>query len=226
MKLLKVLTNTTDLGVATKPSQCRLLCPYFSQGTGYVADTLPPNARIMIMLSSPSSDDIIYRKFLSGKAGFSFFKNYIYPLGYKNEDVAICGVMRCRPKGGKFPLGKDKKGTIEACRYYDQKAVKDFGPKSYIISQALRDVYSEPAFHTLLIRTFEKAFTFAEKGLRPIVLMGIEAASMVAPYIEGQGGTKKWFGHWQEIPVWPFLNTAPKTPEPLGFASATTNWKR
>ncbi len=227
MQPLKVLNNEQTFGIQLKPKTCQILCPYFSIGSGYLEDTLPPEAKIMVMLASPSSEDLLYRKFLSGKAGFSFFKNYIYPLGYRQEHVAICGVMRCRPVGGKFPLGQDKKGTVEACRYYDQQKVKDFGPKSYIISQSLKDVYQENAFHSLMVNDFKKAFRFAEKGLRPIVLMGNEASEIVAPYIVGQGGTKKWRGEWREIEVWPFLTNKTMEPQKPTFASGKlTNWKR
>ena len=73
--MLKPLTQLTakppvlTKGVAQKPSQCRLLCPYYTQGSGFVEDYLPATAKILIMVTNPSSDDLIERKLLSGKAG-------------------------------------------------------------------------------------------------------------------------------------------------------------
>lgn len=225
--MLKPLTNllpvvNQDRGMLKKPSQCRLLCPYYSVGEGFIEDRLPETAKILLMVSTPSADDLYNRFPLSGKAGWSFHKNYIEPLGYTTEDYGTAALIRCRPRGGVIPIGKDKKGTIQACRYYDRGVIKEFGPKSYIITQALKDIYKENSFHSLLVADLKKAFRFAEKGLRPILLMGQEVAETVAPYIIGQGGVKKFRGHWLEIDQWPFLSSENnKEPKPTGFTPGT-----
>ena len=221
--MLKPLTQITakpTTGVSSKPSQCRLLCPYYTQGEGFVEDYLPPNAKILIMVTNPSSDDLVSRKMLSGKAGWSFFKTYVEPLGYGLDDYGVCGLIRCRPKHGQMPIGKDRKGTIAACRYYDRGVIAEFAPKSYILGQALKDIYKENSFHSLLVNDVKKAFRFAEKGLRPILVLGQDASETIAPYILGQGGIKKFRGTWAEIETWPFLSTAQQPKPKTGFTPA------
>ena len=213
--MLKPLTQITakpSTGVASKPAQCRLLCPYFTKGSGFVDDYLPEGAKVLFMISNPSSDDLVSRKPLSGKAGWSFLKTFIEPLGYGLKDYGVCSLMRCRPQGGQVPIGWAKKATINACRYYDQGVVAEFGPKSYLISHALKDIYRENSFHSLLASDIKKAFRFADLGLRPIVLMGQEAAEFVAPYIVGQGGVKKFRGSWMELDQWPYLSATGELP--------------
>jgi hypothetical protein len=215
-----VLASTAQ-GVTAKPNSCRVCCPYFSVGEGYVTDYLPEAPRVMLLVANPSADDLVNREILSGKAGYSFLKTYIWPLGYKKEDIGIAAIMRCRPKGGRFPIGADKRGVLQGCRQYDKNAIGKFNPDTYMITQTLFDTYTNPAFGRLLKNDIAKAFRLADKGLRPIVLMGVEAASMVAPYIDGNGGPKAWRSHWQALDNgWPFLMASSKPKEPVGFAPA------
>lgn len=212
-----------ETGVTKKPDMCRRMCCYYSVGAGWAEDVLPPAAKIMVLVSSPSSDDILNRKLLSGKAGWSFFKTYIFPLGHKQEDVAISAVMRCRPKAGKFPLGRDKKSLVESCRYYDQGAIKSFNPDMYVIAHDIKLAYSEPVYSRLIQSDIARAFDFAAKGFRPIVLLGTEASELVAPFIVGNGGTKTFHSHydWFAGGTWPFLHATPQEPKPApGFAPA------
>lgn len=199
------------------------MCRFASVGEGYANDVMPANPKIMIFMASPSADDLLNRRLLSGKAGFSFFKSYIYPLGYKQDDVAISAVMRCRPRGGKFPLGKDKKAIMESCRYWDRGAIKTFNPNMYILAHDYKLAYSEPVYTRLIISDIKRAFEFAEKGHRPIVCLGNEASEIVAPFIIGNGATKTWHSHydWFEGGVWPHLLATPQEPKPLpGFSPA------
>ena len=119
-----------------------------------------------------------------------------------------------------MPIGKDRKGTIAACRYYDRGVIAAFAPKTYILGQALIDVYKENSFHSLLANDVKKAFRFAEKGLRPILILGQDAAETIAPYILGQGGIKKFRGSWIEIEQWPFLSASQQPKPQTGFTPA------
>jgi len=233
MKLLTIggpaVEANLALGVQAKPASCRLLCPYYSVGSGFSADVLPLNtatgittAKIMIMISNPSRDDIVNRRLLSGKAGWSFFKQYVFPLGYKQEDVAVCAVIRCSPRGGKFPLGRDKKMVMESCRHHDQGAIKAFGPNMYIIAHDVKLSYSEPVYSRLIRADIARAFKFAEKGFKPIVLLGNEATELCAPFIVGDGGTKTWHSHYDFFSegTWPHLSVNKEPKAPQGFTPA------
>jgi hypothetical protein len=181
------------------------------------------------MISNPSGDDITNRNLLSGRAGWRFIKDYVTPLGYDLADFGVCSVIRCHPPGGQFPIGVDGKGATQACRYYDKEIMAKFAPNCFIITQALRDTYKEPAFCSLLRRDIQKAFEFTARGLRPIVCMGNEASSLVASYIIGAGGAKGWRGHWEELPEgWPHLSV-PEVRESKttrGFAAAIKKWSK
>jgi hypothetical protein len=221
------------IGVTAKPAPCRLLCPYYTVGAGYANDVLPPTAKILLLIASPSGDDITNRRALSGKAGASFFKTYIEPFGYTHEHVGIASLLRCRPAGnggkekpGIFPTGFAKGATIQACRYYDRTtagqygAIERFNPDMYILTQSLKSTYEEPAFIRLLKRDIDKAFGFAEMGYRPILCMGQEPAEVIAPYIVGNGGAKAWRGHYDFFKDgWPHLN-APAPVGQKGFGAA------
>jgi hypothetical protein len=229
------LPPVINQGVIHRPDTCRLLCSYFTVGSGFALDVLPDNAMILLLIASPSSDDLVNRRALSGKAGASFFKHYVEPLGYTQAEVAVASLLRCRPagnggdknaKGGQFPTGSAKTGAIQACRYYDRitggkyGVIERFNPDLYILAQSLKSTYEEPAFTRLLKRDIAKAFDFAVKGYRPMVLMGNECIEAVFPVAIGNGGAKAWRGHWAEMPDgWPHLN-APAPVGPKGFGVA------
>lgn len=226
MAQFKIINNNKNLGILGKPHECKTLCPYFYVGEGFVRDIAVSTARVLIMINNPSSDDLVNRKLLSGRAGYRFYQDYIYSLGYTDSDVAVTAVMRCRPKGGKMPTGPVKPNLITACRYYDREVIKEFNPDCYLITQELRDVYQERAFHSLLKCDIQKAFFLAEKGYRPIVLMGLEAANLVASFVDGNGGPKRWRGMWEELTEgWPHLNASP-APKPIASGFAPAGWKK
>lgn len=204
------------LGVEKKPNHCKNICCQFTIGSGFVRDFSPKAPRVAFMVPSPTGDDCINRRVLSGKGGASFEKHFIAPLGYSWEDYMVTSVLRCRPKGdgskgcrhGQYPTGSVRKGAEQSCRFYDRGGpLEKFDPDAYVLTFELQTIYQEPAFTRLLARDIEKAFTLAERGYRPIVLMGNPTAAMVCPFIEGAGGVKAWRGHWGEMQEgWPWLS--------------------
>ncbi len=218
-------TELNVLGVQSKPASCRLLCQYFSVGSGWVPDFIGSRPKVAFMLPHPTGDDSINRSLMTGRGGDSFFKKYITPLGYDREDCIFSAVIRCRPRGngaksakwGTPLTGNTKKMTEESCRHHDVPVLGKWNPDLILLTFSLGVVYTEPAFTRLLQRDIAKAFEFAQKGYRPLVLMGNEAGEMFMPFIKGNGGSKGWRGNWQEQDGYPFLPDASKPKLPVGF---------
>lgn len=203
-------------GVEPRPDHCKNICKQFTIGTGFVHDRSPKAPRIAVMVPAPTKDDCLHRAPLAGKARAHFERTYLEPLGYSPDDYMVSSVLRCLPKGdgsasarhGDYPTGTVRKGAEAACRYYDRNGpLERFDPDSYVLTLDLARTYKEPAYIRLVRRDIEKAFTLADRGYRPLVLMGNPAAELICPFLVGNGGVKAWRGHWDELPEgWPSLS--------------------
>jgi hypothetical protein len=117
-----------------------------------------------------------------------------------------------------------------ACRQYDCKqssghklvagGIEAFDPNLFVITHDLKDIFNTPPFYRIIQKDIEKAFRFVVKGYRPIVLFGIEAAELLAPWIKDKGGMKAWRGHFWEG-SWPWKEgVAEMGPAPTTFLAA------
>jgi len=178
-----------------KPSQCNG-CPLIKLSTGFCPDLVPISPKVAIVLKMATKDEVINGVAMSGKAGWFWWKEFIYPAGFKREDVLVANVLRCYPHSGDFPIGAMKKQAVAACRRWDF-AIEAFRPTVAITTFNPAKVYQSPQLGKFVRRTMEKAKGFVEAGERPLVLMGEEAREKYAPWLAGQ--MKKWNGHWWRL---------------------------
>lgn len=196
------MSKLIHIGHQNQPTECAG-CPY--PGHSFCPDSFPANAKFAILLDSPSGDDILYGRPLSGKRGDFFEYRLLSPLGLKRSDVAVSHVLRCKNAHGKFPTGKWRTGATEHCRCYDNiggrerdtTGLKTFSPDILIITMDPWVLLTTPA-PTLFIRAhMEKAMRFVARGRKPVVCMGTIPMNLLAPHLHG--GVKKWCGHVEDF---------------------------
>jgi len=212
-------------GTHLKPTYCGSNCPRAYQAPGFVADWVPENPRIAFLFEIPSKDDVTYCKPLAGGYGRFFWAAIGSKLGLKKEDVIFSHVLRCYT--WKYPPGQDTKVAEKACRYWDnfhnvnghpddRRSLAAWKPNLFTCTFSLDKMVETGAFQALGIHDIKKALRFAERGYRPVVVMGTEALKMIAPWLSG--GIKKWRGHWWEGD-WGFNSTVSE--EKIGFKAAS-----
>lgn len=223
-------------GIRTKPEECKF-CRYATIGSGFCPDFYPKSPILGFLLPYPSKDDVVYQRPFSGAMGYYLNKLLIEDLGYKKEDVLIANVLRCMPPWAKgYPTG-DLRTTAESnCRQYDKKhayrekladgGLIKYDPNLFLITYSPDKMRSIPAFQRQAVADISKAFRFAAKGYRPLVLMGDEPMELVAPWLVGKGGLKTWRGHWWEG-SWPFDGSAREViTQKFKFAEASDDYQR
>lgn len=197
----------TPSGVHNKPIYCANSCPRAYEASGFVADYVPENPRIAFLLEKPTKEDITKNKPLaSGFNGF-FWQNFGH-IGFRKDDCIFAHMLRCYT--WKYPTGATKNAAEKACRHWDSFVNIDghprqpegitplaaWSPNIFVVTFGLDKQIETPAFQPLAIASIKKAWKFAQDGYRPIVLLGSETLSFVAPWLKG--GVKRWQGHWWE----------------------------
>lgn len=182
------------LGASRKPKSCEG-CPYASTGLGFCPDDKPEKPLIAMMLEAPGQEEVLESRPLVGRAGRMWLWRLIGQNGYKRENVLICNTLRCNPPGNHYPTGQVRHGAEEWCRQYDTK-LREFEPDMFLITCHPAMLLRTSAMMRLVQRDVKLAFEFAERGRRPLVLMGDKAKEVFAPWLVG--GVKRWRGHWWE----------------------------
>lgn len=184
-------------GVRNKPKGCNL-CPSHYLGTGFCPDYVPEHPKMMLILESPTSDDVVNQSPLSGIMGDFLDYKVFKPLQIKREDLIICNVLRCKAP---YPIGKIKGQSENACRQYDS-AIKHFDPNLFLMTFSIADTYKDPAYLSLLIEDLRRAKRLLVEypDNRLAVLMGENAIQMVnnLPFRTGKGGLRQWRGQFWE----------------------------
>lgn len=198
-------------GVQRKPEGCQK-CPHRSYGLSFVPDEYPPDPRIAALLEAPGKDEALECRPLWGKSGQLWTWELIGKLGYKRSDVLIANTIRCRPPENKYPTGQVRVGAETCCRQYDRISRRDgaqinegiatWNPNLYIVTFHPAAILRTRALMRLVRKDMEKAFSFAEQGYRPCVIMGDKALSLLAPWTRGRGGVKAWRSHFW-LGEWP-----------------------
>ena len=183
-------------GVQTKPSGCNL-CPLSFSGTGFCPDNVPQYPKLMLLLETPYSDDVLYQRPLSGKMGDFLENSIIKPSGLKRDDLLIAHVLRCKVKD--YPTAKNKRLSEEHCRRYDT-GIKQFHPSLFVITFGVDDTFSDSAYTALMINDFKRAkwLTTEYPDEKICILAGREAVNLVTklPFEDGKGGIKSWRGSY------------------------------
>ena len=201
-------------GITAKPPECHT-CPWGRFSKGFCPDTIGTTPKLALLFAAPSKDDVNAYRGLSEGMGFFILHNYIYPLGFKNNDLIISHILRCslpwdrRLRREGYPAGIIRDKAEVACRIYDDRhggngvmllgGIKDWKPNLALITFNPKDVHRTPSYHRQLRRDMQKARDFVDKGYRPVVLFGGEPAELYFPYIKGQGSAKGWRGHFAEV---------------------------
>ncbi len=199
MGLVKIGTATdwSSGAVLNKPEHCRL-CALTAIGKSFVPDYIPEKPKIAFILDVPSKHAALDQNPLASN---DIEKLFITDLGYKKEDVLVSHVIRCvQPLNvyGKvdYPKGYPKKQGEFNCRKYDNDGLTKFNPSLWLMSLHPRSIALVTCHYRQILRDVEKAFSFAEKGYRPAVLFGEDAAALYFPHLQGNGGIKTFRGHY------------------------------
>lgn len=184
----------------TKPESCES-CPYRTIGSGFCPDEFNSEAKIAVLLEAPGEDEILYHRPLWGRAGRAWLYQLVVKNGRRREDVTICNTLRCRPHGNgtpkdkwnDYPKGKLRTAAEKYCRQYDDVLVS-WKPDCFVVTIHPAALLRTSAFTRLVRKDVAKAFALADKGYRPLVLMGDKAMHLSAPHL--RGGVKNWRGHW------------------------------
>lgn len=218
IKVVNAAYSGTVLGVQDKPALCGS-CKLLYAGTGFVEDVRVPGARITLLLSAPTREDVRMRQPFGGNIGQYVYKKHLLgKVGVKIDEINIVHVLRCYPGGAGYPIGSTRKNCERSCRAFDLGDSQDAGqvpggdvppgrtaffgidpaPELALITFDPADLMKVPAYTRMLHRDMKKAAKLAEKK-RIVIGLGEGAARYLAPFIEGRGGLKAWHGHYFEI---------------------------
>lgn len=216
-----------------KPKEC-LSCPLHGTSTGFVSDHWPSNVKIALLKYHPTKYEVSESANLAGEIFRLWTLDYFSPAGIDPETIGVANVLRCginsdpKFKRNRFrkdgkPPDIDKKLFIKCsniCRQYDNRhSDKDGGlvkgglwnwqPNAFIITYDPSEVVKAAAYKIFIRRAFEVAKKYSDSGFKPLILMGFEAAFLVAPTlfehseINRDTTFKAWTGHhWRG--EWPF----------------------
>jgi hypothetical protein len=183
---------TSCVGIARKPAGCEG-CPYRTVGKSFVADDPGVNPSVALLLETPSEADVLDHRPLSSRAGQTWLRKLVYIHGKSRSDLLVANTLRCCAPEGKYPIGKTRKDAEKNCRLYDESLVA-FNPNLFLVTIHPGMLLRSTAMLRIVQGDLRKAFTFAERGYRPLVLMGDKAMHLVGPWL--QGGVKQWRGTW------------------------------
>lgn len=198
------------MSVRSHPKPC-FTCPLQPGSVGFVADLVPPNPKVWVMKYHPTSGEVEQDEEKLNNQRYFWERDYLKPNGLSYNDLAICHVLRCKPK--REPTGKVKKIAENICRQYDGQSADDAGKlreggihsasvDSFIITFDHLDCIDVPSRKLFVRRAFGLASQLVERGHRPMVLMGREAAQLIYPSLfatrtrDREVGFKSWVGHY------------------------------
>lgn len=204
-----------NTGVRDKPQGCKL-CPLQYLGTGFCPDYVPPTPKMMLLLESPYSDDVINQMPLSGSMGDFLESKILKPANLKREDLLIANTLRCKftkdkydkdklnkkennRKDYRYPSGKIKGQAENNCRQFDIN-IRNFNPTLFLMTFGIDDSFNDAAYISLMQHDIKRAKWLAETYTEEhvCILMGKNAISMVndLPLSDGKGGLRSWHGSY------------------------------
>ena len=198
------------MSVRNHPRPC-FQCPLQPGSIGFVADSVPESPKIWVLKYHPTSGEGENDAEKLESMRHFWERDYLIPNGLKFDDLAICHVLRCRPK--REPTGKVKKNAENICRQYDAQSGDCAGKlrmggihggkiDSFVITFDHLDCIDVPSRKLFVRRAFALSALLVEKGHTPMVLMGKEAAQLIYPSLfvtrtrDREAGFKSWVGHY------------------------------
>lgn len=183
-----------------KPAWCVNHCSY-RDSSGFAPDDSEAKAltaKVAFLLEAAGADEEYYSRPLAGATGRMVFKTFVEPLGHLRSEVLVANTIRCHPPGNRYPTGSDKVAAESNCRRWD--AILDlYSPDLIGTTYHPADLFDEKQRFTLVRQQIRRAFWWADRGRRPVLLMGVRARQVFMPHLKGD--MKTWQGHWEEI-VW------------------------
>jgi hypothetical protein len=189
------------------PPSCNL-CRMYQVSTAFLPDSSPAAPKIGIMVDYPEKADFVNEEPWTAKGRFD---RLIEPSGLKREDILFTSAIRCHPervKYGELPTFPAANG-LQVCRQYDGRLIQ-FNPNLALVCESPRKLIENPALHRLIQSCIIKAYSFYQRGYRPLVLMGITPVKLVFPWCSN---IKNWLGHWDEITGWPYSGASQMDPK-------------
>lgn len=183
----------------TKPPACSS-CQFAKQSTGFCADRIPTNPKLAVVLGMPEKWDVASGKPLSGGSGYRWWKEFVWPVGLREEDILVSNVVRCYSNSGDFPTGKLGIVAQKTCEEVWGGPLREFNPNVFIVSVDPTKLFKSPNQAKFLKRAMVRVKEFIEEGKRPCLLLGPEAKAKFAPWLNG--AMKQWQGHWWEGSLW------------------------
>ena len=186
-----------------KPVGCNS-CEYRRIGQGFCPDLVRNSgianapARLAVWAQSPGTTEIETGEPLTGPTGFVLDKWIIPRAGLSGVSYSKANCLRCHPPGNKYPQGKLRAAAEASCRQYDVISPKDFG---YVVctlhpAGVMRGKYD---LLPLIVRDFARAGLLLGQGESVLVLMGLEALELHAPWLRQ---AKKWDGSTPGVGDW------------------------
>lgn len=207
---MTLLPSLSAFEILQKPATCAS-CPENLNGRGFCPDWVPAAPKVAFLAERPAVNEIQEREPLVGSSGRLFTYQFLEKLGYTRRDVLLCNTIRCESKDNKYPTGSVRLGAEKHCRQYDSvgsdgcisrgyKILQSGGldrwdPNLYIISVHPAAVLRTWSLLHVVQENCRKAFRFADRGYRPLVLLGDTAKQLVLGR-EPVGGVLKWQGHY------------------------------
>ena len=101
-----------------KPSTCQG-CPLFEDGEGFVADSIPENAQVIVVSAAPTTYEL--RVGVTAE-GYEFEKHYAeYLIRAGQVVVGFTHLIRCRGRAGApMPKGRHLSDGQAFCRRHDK----------------------------------------------------------------------------------------------------------
>jgi len=184
-----------------KPSTCSS-CLYDAPGCGFVAGVSGPSPKVYFLFDAPGKMNTLYDKPLWGRTERWFIDELLPSIGYTRDECGFDHLIRCYPLKGYYPTGMVRKAAEKHCRHYDD-GLRDFDPNLIGVtyppsSLCVNQDGKRPDYHRtrLIESTVAKAFRHAEKGDRPLVVMGEKGKDY---FTSLPGGLKFWQGHFQPL---------------------------
>ena len=199
-------------GPRKKPFECNY-CLRHGSSTGFVADRVFDDTKVILIKYQPSNDDVNFQQNTIDR-----YENYL-PPDTPHTHLGVVNILRC--KGNEKEPKKDLIRIEKACRKYDNsrcdpwgflapKGLINFNPNLFIITYDYRTTEKAPAFKVFLRKSIELAFEWSAKGQRPVILSGEEVAELVfselfsSQEFDRDTSFRSWVGHWQMMNGWPF----------------------
>jgi len=183
-----------------KPEYCGQCCRLANESYGYVRDWYGKEPRVAIMGVVPASRELAQGAWAS-EWFVEFLNTFFTPVGLTKENLILTYVLRCSPKYKEpkdehpYPRATLRKHAERSCRFHDI-ALTDWKPNAFIATHDVYNIRKLSANKVLFKHDLEKAVRLANRGLRPLLLMGEEPLHLVAPGLTL--GPKTWRGHWWE----------------------------